>query len=111
MKPTDGWVQEVFNRTRVATLLHVPLAFGCASTRQRPARSSSATASVSVNPGETSLQIVKARFEQADPFERLLLFAGLDHLEVPRRGQPLGRDAATRLLALLLNKPLPLERF
>jgi hypothetical protein len=65
-----------------------------------------------VQPGEMTVQAVEREFVQADPFERLLLYAGVDDLEQwPPRERPLDREGATRLLAYLLNKPLQLRRF
>lgn len=49
---------------------------------------------------------------QADAFESLLLRAGLDDLgQLPSRERPLDRAGAMHLLALLLDKPLPLRSF
>jgi hypothetical protein len=47
-----------------------------------------------------------------DPFEDLLLRAGLERIdELPPRDRPLDRDGATRLLNVLVNRPLPMRRF
>jgi len=62
-------------------------------------------------PGDV-VQAVKGSAVKLDAFEGLLVQAGVESLDqLPPRERPLDREGATRLLALLVEKPLPLRSF
>src|SRR5262245_41615864 len=112
---------------RAVTALLVPLMAlggGCVSveTAATPKKVSSpssmtvpATARVHIIqaawPGEAA-RVVTGSVVMLDAFEGLLVQAGLDGIDqLPPRDRTLDREGATRLLALLLDKPLPLSSF
>src|SRR4051812_21956509 len=111
------------DRPHGATVLLVPqmaLGGGCASvgtaaTPKSASGPSTAPAVVQAHiiqaawPGE-AMRMVKGAAVKLDAFEGLLVYAGADALdELPPRDRPLDRGGATRLLASLLDKPLPLR--
>ncbi|NMO19400.1 hypothetical protein HPC49_22380 [Pyxidicoccus fallax] len=65
-----------------------------------------------VSPADTALRAVASGAVRVDAFEHLLVSAGLGDLgALPARGEPLTPDAAGRLLALLLKRPVTLAQF
>src|SRR3954469_19170991 len=92
---------------------------GTAATPKKASSPSSMTAPAAARahiiqaawPGE-AVPLVKGSVVVLDAFEGLLAHAGLDALnQLSPRDRPLDREGATRLLALLLDQPLPLRSF
>lgn len=80
---------------------------GCASVG--PAAASKGAAS---KPVWMVVQAVEGSAAQLDAFESLLVEAGVEDLhQLPQRRRPLDQGSATRLLAMLLERPVPLRCF
>ncbi|HEX5754674.1 MAG TPA: polymorphic toxin type 47 domain-containing protein, partial [Archangium sp.] len=60
-----------------------------------------------VSPAEMAVRAVASGAVQVDAFEELLLLAGLDDFnDLPPRAAPLAPQEATRVLTVLMNKPV-----
>jgi hypothetical protein len=80
--------------------------------RLRRRRSTRLPVGTSLGVGEMRGLAVEAGLLEVDAFEKLLVYAGLDpDDELPPRVNPFTPDEATRVLALLLPKPLTLGHF
>ena len=65
-----------------------------------------------VSPAEMAVRAVASGAVQVDAFEYLLALAGLDNFnDLPPRGAPLTPQEASRVLTVLLNKPVTLGSF
>jgi hypothetical protein len=99
------------------------LATGCATVSPPPGRGASlrydrrgaqmlGTEVALVSPAELAVRAVASGAVRADAFEELLALAGLDDFnDLPPRGAPLTPQEATRVLAVLLHKPVTLGSF
>jgi len=80
--------------------------------RRRPGRTSMGTAVIAASPADMAVLAVETGMLQVDAFEKLLVLAGLGDTDVlPSRGTPFTPEAATRLLALLVETPVTLGNF
>ncbi|RKH55124.1 Tox-REase-5 domain-containing protein [Corallococcus llansteffanensis] len=80
--------------------------------RRHPERLPPGTALITSRPGEQSRQAVELGLLDVEPFEHLLLRAGLDSLdELPVRRNPFTPEDAVEVLGRLMEKPVTLGTF